>query len=309
MGAALIRTKTRPEPPSGGVTSSASGGCPKLLITAARMALSIARGHHPVGVGRDLANQIVARAFEESALTLEVNQELSVSLVDLAVDDDRIDVRDVGEQNNGRDRIEDRGDVRALAVDDDDIGLLAGSKGAGSILEAADMRAVDGCRPQDVAGGEHGLGNIDIGFPALSVHRDALRSEYRPHLREHVSSHGGDDVDAQAGTEPEFASPEARGGPVSHLKLDLGCDRDLAAGVGDELPLLLAQIAGVDVGRVRPQQIHLVELAHHVEPACHTTHADVNRDWKVELASKVPIVFHDLWLAESGASCCERHRN
>src|SRR5918999_1080516 len=123
--------------------------------------------------------------------------------------------------------------MRSLAIDDDHIGLLARPQRAGPVLEAADVRAVDRRRLQNVAGCQHRVRRVDVRLPAFSVHSQTLRSEYGSHLREHVSGNSGHDVSAQARSKIEFTRPEARGAAVSHLKLHLRCDGDLPARIRD----------------------------------------------------------------------------
>ena len=52
------------------------------------------------------------------------------------------------------------------------------------------------------------------------------------------------------------------GHPVSHLHLDGGGQRNLATGVGDELPRGLGQIIAVDVLNVRPQQANISQRSY-----------------------------------------------
>ena len=58
---------------------------------------------------------------------------------------------------------------------------------------------------------------------------------------------------------PERRRRRRRRPAVAHLELDLRRERDVAAGVADHLPLVVEQVRGVDVGRVRVEQVQVLE--------------------------------------------------
>src|SRR3989442_15969092 len=86
---------------------------------------------------------------------------------------------------------------------------------------------------------------------------------------------------------------------MAHLPLDLGGDRNLAARVLDEVPLLIAEVAAVDVGGVGSEQIEPLQLLDHGEPPGQPTHADMDGNRKAELARHLPLLRTDVVDAEA----------
>ena len=82
---------------------------------------------------------------------VERRGELEVLLQDLAVDEDGLDVRDVGRADDRADRVDDRRDVHRRPVDDHDVGLLAGRDRARPVGDAGDLRAAERRPLEDLA--------------------------------------------------------------------------------------------------------------------------------------------------------------
>ena len=88
-----------------------------------------------------------------------------------------------------------------------------------------------------------------------------------------------------------------------------GRERHVAAGVADERPLLVGEVRAVDVGRVRVQQVHVAQRGDLHLRVAEAVHRDVDRDVEPELLGELPVVAHDLGLAEVGAAGREAHRD
>src|ERR671920_1611169 len=118
------------------------------------------------------------------------------------------------------------------------------------------------------------------------------------HLRERIAGHAGHDVATQAGAQAVLQQLSRRGHAVSHRHLDHRGDRGGAAGFSDELELPVAQVVAVDVGRVRAEEVEIVELLDHLEAPGHWSHPDVHADGHAYVPGQVPVVFDDLGHAE-----------
>ena len=94
---------------------------------------------------------------------------------------------------------------------------------------------------------------------------------------------------------PNFRALLTGGQPWPICVSTCGGDRDRAAGVGDPLPLVVAEVAAVDVRRVRPEQAEPVELLDHAEPTGHPAHADVHGERDAELAGQLPLGAVTTW--------------
>ena len=101
------------------------------------------------------------------------------------------------------------------------------------------------------------------------------------------------------GRSPIRSDLQHRRPAVAHLQLYLRRDRDRAAGVLDQLPFLVAEVAAVDVGRVGPEQPVVVQLLDHGEPAGEPAHRDVHRDRDAQLPGEFPLRLNDLVHAEA----------
>jgi hypothetical protein len=251
--------------------------------------------------------EVLAGGLDQPPRPVHVGEQLAATLADHAVHDDGVDVGHVGAQRHRGDRVLHRHHVEVPGVDEHHVGLLAGRQRTGAILDPGDVRAVDGGHLEHLPGGEHGVRDVGVGLPAHRVDPGALGAERGAHLGEHVTGDGGDDVDGQAGTQPELVALVDRRPPVAHLQLDLWRDGDLAAGLGDPLPLVVAEVAAVDVRRVRAEQAEPVELLDHGEPPGQAAHAHVHRDREAQLPGELPLGGDDVVLAEAGAAGGQGH--
>ena len=218
--------------------------------------------------------------------------------MEAAVDDHRVDVRDVGRRDHRRHRIDHRGRVEGMAVDDHDVGLLARSQRPGPVGHSCHCGAVDRRETEDLASCQQ-VGRVDVIRPGYLVATRSFGAEERPHLAEHVARAAGHDVVAETG--PEAVGERLdRGRPtVGHLKLNLGRDRYPGAGVGGVLPLLVGEMVGVDVRRPGVEQIHVMELLDHLHLAAGPIEPDMHRDRQRQIARKLPVVPDDLRRAEA----------
>ena len=66
---------------------------------------------------RRLGHQVVAALLGQLARPRVVGDELAIALMDLAGDDDRVDVRDIGREHHRSDRVDDRRGTGSLAID------------------------------------------------------------------------------------------------------------------------------------------------------------------------------------------------
>jgi hypothetical protein len=87
---------------------------------------------------------------------------------------------------------------------------------------------------------------------------------------------------------------------VTHQHLDVGRDRCLAAGLRDEVHLVVGQVGHVDVTDVlahQPEVVHVLDglVVQLVEP-----HPDVDADQDVELARERPVVLRDVGVHVAG---------
>src|SRR5207344_3179479 len=96
---------------------------------------------------------------------------------------------------------------------------------------------------------------------------------------------------------------------VTHLDLDLRGEGDVAAGITGERPFLVGEVRGVDVGRVRVQQVHVTQTGDLHLGVAEAVHRDVDRDVEPELLGELPVVANDVGLAEVRATGRERHRD
>src|SRR5437899_419562 len=74
---------------------------------------------------RRLGHQVVAALLGQLARPRVVGDELAIALMDLAGDDDRVDVRDIGREDHRGDRVDDRRGTGGAASDPDQLRLLA----------------------------------------------------------------------------------------------------------------------------------------------------------------------------------------
>ena len=118
--------------------------------------------------------------------------------------------------------------------------------------------------------------------------------ERRAHLREHLARHAGDDVDAERRPHAALEQAAGRRQAVPHQQLDERRDRDGAAGLGDQVELLVGRVRAVDVGRVRPHDPGLVHAEDVVDVDARQAHADVDGDPDAELARQRPVVLRGL---------------
>ena len=150
---------------------------------------------------------------------------------------------------------------------------------------------------------------VEVRVPRLLVLAAALRAEDRVHLGELVGGRRRGDVRRQADRDVVLEGGHGRRPAVTHLDLDLRRERDVAARVAGERPLLRREVRGVDVGRVRVQQVHVPQARDLHLRVAESVHRDVDRDVDVELLGQLPVVADDLGLAEVGAAGRERHRD
>ena len=108
---------------------------------------------------------------------------------------------------------------------------------------------------------------------------------------------------------PSFVGRRGGRPAVAHLELDLGRERDVAAGVADQQPLVVEQVRGVDVGRVRVEQVEVLEPAQLALRVAEAVHRDVDGDVDAQLLGELPLVAHDVGLAEVRAARGEGHRD
>ena len=172
----------------------------------------------------------------------QVGDELAVALAEDAVDDDRLDVRDVGGADHRRDRVDDRRDVDGRAVDDHEVGLLARGDRARPIGDPGDLRAVDR-RPAQASRAVIRSG-VAV-FPSRSSSHDAWCR--RPRSEAKIAciwvNWSDEAVVATSELRPDrdaqLLGLLGRRPAVAHLELDLRRQRDVAAGVADQQPLLV----------------------------------------------------------------------
>ena len=139
--------------------------------------------------------------------------------------------------------------------------------------------------------------------------RPALRAEDRAHLGELVGRRGRRDVGRQADRQVVLERGHGGRPAVAHLDLDLRGERDVAAGVAGERPFLVGEVRGVDVGRVRVQQVHVAQRRDLHLRVAEAVHRDVDRDVEPELLGQLPVVADDVGLAEVRTAGGERHRD
>ena len=136
---------------------------------------------------------------------------------------------------------------RSGAVDHDHVGLLARRQRAGPSLQPRHVRAVERRHRQHVACRERVGGERLLALPDGVVRPPPLGAERASHLGEHVARHRGHHVDRQARTQAVRARLLDGRPAVAHLHLHLRRDRDRALALRDQLPLLVAEVAAVDV--------------------------------------------------------------
>ena len=118
----------------------------------------------------------------------------------------------------------------------------------------------------------------------------AFLHESGPHLREHLSRHAGDDVDAQRWPHAPCDEPAGGGHAVAHQHLDKRRHRRRPACFRDEIEFLISGIGAVDVRRVGSHQAELVERQHVVHVDTGEPHPHVDADADAQVARQLPIV-------------------
>jgi hypothetical protein len=104
----------------------------------------------------------------------------------------------------------------------------------------------DGGHLDDLAAGDERRQILFCGERAF-VDESALQGEGCPHDREHIRGHVAFDIDAEARLNAVIERRLERWHAVSHLHLDGGRDRNLAAGIGNHLPMGLTELSTMDV--------------------------------------------------------------
>ena len=160
--------------------------------------------------------EVVTRSFDIGTGLVDIGEQLAVALLDLSCDEHGVNIGHVGAQHHCGDRVDHRGHVQRLGLDDHDVGLLARCQRAGAILDPGDVRAVDGCRLEHLARGQHILGYLLVRLVLLGVHPGAIGSERGPHLGEHVARNRRHHVDRQAGPQPHSQRVQQRRPAVAH---------------------------------------------------------------------------------------------
>ena len=197
-----------------------------------------------------------------------VARELPVPLVDLPADDHGVDVRRVGRQHHGGDRVDRRRGAGRRPVDRRP--RRPACPGVSEPVRAsspADVRAVERRHRQHVPRreGVGGSGSSLAHTESFDRHRSAANAH-----RISVNMSPGTVVTTsidRLGRRPYERAFADRRPAVAHLHLHLRRDRDRSLALGDQLPLLVAEVAAVDVRRVGAQQPETVELLDH-RPTC-----------------------------------------
>ena len=155
--------------------------------------------------------------------------------------------------------------------------------------------------------GERVLRNCRIRFPGRGIDEHSFRGEGTAHVGEHVPWGGGDHIDGETRPQPVPKGLADGRLPMAHLHLDLRGDRNFAARVLDQVPLLIAEVAAVDVGGVGAEQIEPLQLFDHAEPPGQPAHGDMDRNRKAELARHLPLLRNDVVDAEAWTAGGQLH--
>ena len=208
--------------------------------------------------------------------------ELPVALHHLAGDQHGVDVLRAHAGDHRADRVVHRHDVEHVGAQQDDVGLLAGRQRADLALEAVGARAFDGGKFEHVACCQELRRVLVAGKPARP-RLVLLQREDRAYLREEVVRHRSFDVDLSDGRMPSVDRLLDRRLAVPHQRFDIAGDRDGPAGVLDQLPLRVVEHAAMDVGRVRFQRLHGIELFQK-RAAAELADADMDGDARADVA-------------------------
>src|ERR1700720_4188155 len=111
-----------------------------------------------------------------------------------------------------------------------------GGQGADLVVEMGCFGARDGGHFDDLTAG-HEWGQVLLAGERAFVDEGALQGEGRAHDREHVSGHIALEIDAETRLDAVIERPLKRRHSMSHLHFDGRRDGNLAAGVGDHLPV------------------------------------------------------------------------
>ena len=66
-------------------------------------------------------------------------------------------------------------------------------------------------------------------------------------------------------------------------------------------------MGGVDVGRAGIEEVHVTQRGDLALRVAEPVHGDVHRDVDAEFFGQLPVMTHDIGLAEAGSSCGEAH--
>ena len=188
-------------------------------------------------------------------------------------------------------RVEHRRRVDRFALQQHDVGLLAGRERPDLVLESARARPVDGRELEHVPVRER---RRERHVRRVRERADPLGDERRPHLREHLAGNARDDVDAERRAHAAVEQPAGRRRAVAHQHLDVRRDRRRPTALGDQVELLVGRVGAVDVRRVGTEQPEVVHVLHVRARGCREPHADVHADADPEVARELPVVLRDL---------------
>src|SRR5260370_20144290 len=143
------------------------------------------------------------------------------------------------------------------------IPTLPRRQGADLVVEMGCFGARDGGHFDDLTAG-HEWGQVLLAGERAFVDEGALQGEGRAHDREHVSGHIALDIDAETRLDAVIERRLKPRHSMSHLPFDGPRDGNLAAGVGDHLPVGFTELSAMDVFIVRTHQpgfAHRFEIA------------------------------------------------
>ena len=143
---------------------------------------------------------------------------------------------------------------------------------------------------------------VEVLVPGRLVAAAPLRAEDRVHLGELVGRRGGRHVGARPTGMPSRLGLLGGRPAVAHLELDLGRQGHVAAGVADQQPLLVGEVRGVDVGRVRVEQVEVAQRGQLALGVAEPVHRHVDRDVDAQLLGQLPLIADDVGLAEVRAA-------
>src|SRR5690606_11673239 len=202
--------------------------------------------------------------------------------------EDGLDVARVHAEHDRADGIVHGRDVERSRVEEDEVSLLSRGERAYLVAEAVGARALDGGELENIAGREQ-LGNVPhFGKQVVGVQQAALKRKTSAHLRKHVRRLVGLDVDAETGANAVVERTLYRRYAVPHLHLDRNGERDLAAAVGDQLKLEVAERAGMDIRRVGAEPDARSQLRQK-SVGSGRSHADVCGDGHAHVTGHVPL--------------------